>query len=190
MDDRLERVLFTASGSVRTSRTGAYRSERRRFRAEQRTAAAASVVVVNVGFKTWDGNQWHLLAFRPNPASNSKPSAQNLYPIFDTIQFTTLIVSQDVQHRMQSAISCSACTTHSQTSPADSTRCTRHSPTMIHTRRTLQGTRLLVCLTFLNGYKWTLSRSDINLQVHHSAVDHAGRYPVSGAGIPVEGARS
>jgi len=34
---------------------------------------------------------------------------------------------------------------------------------MIHTRRTLQNTRLLLYLTLLNWYKWTLSRADIDL---------------------------
>lgn len=38
-----------------------------------------------------------------------------------------------------------------------------YSPTMIHTRRARQNTRLVVYLTFLNWYKWTLSRPDINL---------------------------
>ena len=38
-----------------------------------------------------------------------------------------------------------------------------HSPTVIHVRRAFQIARLLVYLTLLNWYKWTLSRTDINL---------------------------
>jgi len=52
MDDRLERASFTASGSVRTNRTGAYRSaqnERAAQRGQSRWTVAAALAVALLG---------------------------------------------------------------------------------------------------------------------------------------------
>jgi hypothetical protein len=176
MDDRLERVLFTASGSVRTSRTGAYRSEQSGAGSEQnseRQQQRASLWVT-LGSRHGRGEEGlpGLWAFgmETNGISwrfgSTQPQFQKpLSKTFILYTFTTLIASQDVQHRMQSATACSACIIHSQIPPANSPPpVSKHSPTMIHTRRALQNTRLLIYLTLLNWYKLTLSRPDINLK--------------------------
>lgn len=138
MDERLERVLFTASGSVRTSRTGAYRSEASSAGSEQNSeheqqqeGSRSRHGGDGLPFVRWyAGNQWHLLAFRPEPASirqrsqnyHAKTQTFHPKPLYHRLLqlITTLIVSQGVQHRMQSATSCSACIIHSQIPPANS----------------------------------------------------------------------
>lgn len=139
----LERVLFTASGSVRTFAlvvqecTGAERAARVQSRAEQRTRTAAggiktrrgpsSICTLETSGTSWRFDPAHQPQYVNRP--NCHPNTQNFHPkpLYHRLLqlITTLIVSQGVQHRMQFATSCSACIIQSDSSCRQSPASTR-----------------------------------------------------------------